>query len=72
MLGLGNSNQANGVKKPIFEIDFGSAPVDKWESSLVSLTVESGLAPFADVAEIIITNNAAAPGIAVGDTGSIS
>ncbi|HEX7242830.1 MAG TPA: hypothetical protein VF263_21255, partial [Longimicrobiaceae bacterium] len=45
---------------------------DPWKDSLVSLVVECGLAPSADVAEIELSPHAEAPTVALGDEGSLS
>jgi phage protein D len=49
----------------------GSGADDPWLQSIVRLTVEAGLAPFADVAEIYLAADSRAPSVAVGDEGSI-
>ncbi|MBV9773310.1 MAG: hypothetical protein JO040_05140 [Gemmatimonadetes bacterium] len=76
------------VRRPVFEVAFGGGGGglgglagaaaalggggDPWKASLVSVTVECGLAPFADVAEIELSPDPQAPTVALGDEGSIS
>lgn len=75
-----------GVRRPSFEIAFGgggglgglasavagAAGGDPWAKSLVSVTVDAGLAPSVDVAELVFASGADAPSLAVGDEGTIS
>src|SRR5690349_11859964 len=61
---------APSVRRPAFEVQFGSASAEDWGQALVGFTVELGTAPFVDAAEI----HAAAtrgPTAASGDTGTI-
>jgi phage protein D len=51
-------------------IDLGTA--DAWQDHLVSLSVETGLAPFVDMAEFVVATGSQAPSVAVGDAGTIS
>jgi len=55
----------------VFEIDLGG-DAEQWKNALVSLTVESGLAPFVDVAVLHFAPGADAPEVATGDTGTIA
>ena len=58
------------VRRPLFSIGLGGR-TDEWAQSLVSLTVEAGLAPFADAATLHLVGAAPAPDVAVGDSGSV-
>lgn len=46
--------------------------VDPWQRSVTAVVVESGLAPFVDVADVSLSADTQAPPVAVGDEGSIS
>jgi prophage tail gpP-like protein len=60
------------VRRPALEVSFGSGSADDWAAALVSVSVEAGLAPSVDVAEVVLAAGPAAPSVAVGDPGSIS
>jgi hypothetical protein len=45
---------------------------DPWLRAVVSVMVESGLAPFVDVAHVSLSADAQAPPVAIGDEGSIA
>ncbi len=62
---------APAVRKPEFEVQFGSGSADDWAKALVGFSVESGFAPWVDAAEIYIAS-ATGPSTAPKDTGSIS
>jgi phage protein D len=46
--------------------------VDAWKQHVLALTVEMGLAPFVDVAELVLAAGPGAPPAAVGDAGTIA
>lgn len=48
----------------------GEGP-DPWAAGLVSVTVEVGLAPFVDVAQVELAPGGNAPAVAMGDAGSV-
>ena len=64
------SSAPPAVRKPVFEVRFGSPSADDWAHALVGFTVETGFAPFADFAEIY-TASAHGPSASPGDAGSI-
>jgi len=66
------TGSVNGVRRPVLEIRFGSGSVDDWVQSIVSLSVQLGLAPSVDVAEVYLDGGAQAPSAGVGDTGDVS
>jgi hypothetical protein len=59
------------VRRPLCSVDFGGN-ADKWKNALVSLSVESGMAPFVDVATLQVATGTIAPAVATADTGSIA
>ena len=59
------------VRKPVFEVQFGSPSADDWAHALVEFSVHSGSAPWVDTAEIYVAS-AQAPASAPGDAGSVS
>ena len=63
-------NASPAVRRPLFSVDLGGS-ADEWAQSLVSLTVEAGLAPFADAATLYLAEEASAPDVAVEDSGNI-
>lgn len=76
-----------GVRKPTFEIAFGGGGGlggmaaaaagalggggDPWSQHLLSVTVDAGMAPSVDVAEVVFAAGPDAPSVAVGDEGTI-
>jgi phage protein D len=58
------------VRHPSFSVSLGGS-VDEWGQTLVSLTVEAGLAPFVDVATIHLADVVSAPSVVVADSGTI-
>ncbi|HEY5865034.1 MAG TPA: hypothetical protein VI542_05705 [Candidatus Tectomicrobia bacterium] len=50
----------------------GAGGTDPWQAHVVSLTLEAGCAPGVDAVEIMLSPGAAAPQVAIGDTGSVS
>lgn len=62
---------APAVRKLVFEAQFGSGSKDDWTQALVAFSVEAGLAPFADVAEVRLATDRG-PSCAPGDLGSLS
>ncbi len=60
------------VRKPAFELSFGSAGADDWARALASVRVEAGLAPAVDAAEIVLSARDDAPAVALEDTGGVS
>lgn len=70
LLGLGSSSP--GFRRPTLEVSFGSGSADDWQQAIVSVMVELGLAPSADVVEVRLSGSSPAPDPAVGDSGSVS
>jgi len=60
------------LRKPVLEVSLGSAGAKDWASAVMSATVEAGLAPGVDAAELVVTASADTPTVAVGDTGTVS
>ena len=60
------------VRKPAFTVSFGSASSDDWAKSLASVSVEAGLAPAVDVAEVVFSSRDDAPKVSLGQTGSVA
>jgi phage protein D len=63
---------APAVRKPAFSVSFGSGSTDEWARSLATVTVEAGLAPAVDAAEVVLSSRDDAPKAALADTGSVS
>ncbi|MBI9093055.1 MAG: hypothetical protein JEZ12_27910 [Desulfobacterium sp.] len=81
----GNNEAGDFVRRPAFEVNFGSGGTaggltagvglgadDHWASSVVRLNVEMGQAPFVDVVTVEIAANRDAPEVALDDPGTIS
>src|SRR5512134_1042749 len=68
----GGSGNAGGVLESAGSaLGLAGGSDDPWAAALVSLTVEMALAPEVDVAVLHLANEARAPQVAVGDTGTI-
>ena len=63
---------APAVRKPAFSLSFGSGSADDWARSLATVSVEAGLAPAVDVAEVVLSSGGGAPTAALADTGTVS
>ena len=63
---------APAVRKPAFSVSFGSGSTDDWARSLATVSVDAGLAPAVDVAEVVLSSRDDAPKAALADTGSVS
>jgi phage protein D len=63
---------APAVRKPAFSLSFGSGSTDDWARSLATVSVEAGLAPAVDAAEVVLSSRDDAPKVALGDTGDVS
>lgn len=64
---------SSAVRRPVLEAGFGAgADVGLWKRHIVSLTLEFGLAPFADVVVVCLSGSEEAPTVAVDDPGTIS
>jgi len=48
------------------------ASQDPWQRNLVSVTLQLGLAPCVDMAELLLSADDQAPSVAIGDTGTVS
>lgn len=67
------SSSGSAVRRPVLEAGFGAGvDVDVWKRHVVSITVESGLAPFADEVVVCLSGGGEAPAVAVDDPGTIS
>jgi hypothetical protein len=53
-------------------LGLGGGSTNAWKQFVISITVETGLAPFVDAAEIDLAAGPQAPTVSVGDAGSIS
>jgi len=60
------------VRKPAFAIAFGSGSAADWARTLESVSVEAGLAPAVDAAEVVVAARGDAAAAALGDTGHVS
>jgi phage protein D len=65
----GSSSAA--VRRPLYSISFGDGGADVWAQAVVSVVVETGLTPFADVVTLFLAGGASAPGVALGDSGTV-
>ena len=63
---------APSVRKPAFSLSFGSGSTDDWARSLATVSVDAGLAPAVDVAEVVLSSRDDAPKVALADTGDVS
>ena len=63
---------APAVRKPAVSLSFGSGSTDDWARSLSTVSVDAGLAPGVDAAEVVFSSRGDAPTVALGDTGSVS
>jgi phage protein D len=59
------------VRVPGLEVSFGGASADDWAAALVSVTVEAGVAPAVDAADIVLAAGAGVE-VALGDAGSVA
>lgn len=77
----------SAVRRPVFEVAFNGGgapggliaavgleqgPDDPWARSVVTVTVESGLAPFVDIATVEFAADEEAPQVSLDDEGTIS
>ncbi|MGZ4334858.1 MAG: contractile injection system protein, VgrG/Pvc8 family [Gaiellaceae bacterium] len=60
------------VRKPAFELAFGSGSADDWALALAEVSVEAGLAPAVDAASVVLAARDDAPSAALTDTGHVS
>lgn len=60
------------VRKPAFELSFGSGSTDDWARALAEVAVEAGLAPAVDAASVLLAARDDAPSASLGDTGHVS
>lgn len=84
---MGGGSAAPAVRRPTFEVSFGGGGLggglaagaaalgvggaDPWKQSVVSVSVESGLAPSVDGMKVSFAAGEGAPSAAVGDEGSV-
>jgi hypothetical protein len=66
-----DSRSSTAVRRPLSSIGFGDGGADVWARSVVSVVVEVGLAPFADVVTLFVADGASAPGVIPGDSGTV-
>jgi len=73
MVSLPFDTQSNPptVRRPTFTINLGSDGADAWAETLLSLTAAVGLAPAVDAVKIQIADDARAPSVELGDSGSV-
>lgn len=69
--GLGAAGGAVAGAGAALGLDGGGGS-DAWQRAAVSIVVESGVAPFADVADIVLAADSQAPSVGVGSAGDIS
>jgi phage protein D len=59
------------VRRPSFSISFGDGGAEVWAQALVSVVVEAGRAPFADVVTVFLASEESAPDVTLGDSGTV-
>jgi phage protein D len=59
------------VRVPGLEVAFGGASASEWAAALVGVSVECGVAPAVDAAEVVLSAGAAVA-VALADTGSVA
>src|SRR5688500_18934963 len=69
--GGGGGGALGGLASVASSLGLTGGARDPWKESLVTLSVESGLAPRLDLLEIVLSGNSQAPAVAVGDTGTV-
>jgi hypothetical protein len=69
---LGAGTAAPAVRRPVFEVRIGTAPASQWKEAVVSFTVEAGLAPAVDAAEVFVSPLKDAPSASLDDSAAIS
>ena len=71
-LTLTGASSTPAVRRPVLEVSFGNDSADDWAQAIVSMSVETGLAPMVNAAEIILSADTQTPDVAIDDTGSVS
>jgi hypothetical protein len=66
------SAAAPAVRKPAFEVSFGSGSADDWARALESITVEAGFAPAVDTVDVVLAARSDAPSVSLDDSGTVS
>ena len=69
---LGGGGSTPSVRRPAFEVQIGSGSAKDWAGALISFSVEAGLAPAVDAAEIYASPLSDAPAAALADAATIS
>lgn len=69
-LSLFGAPAAPAVRRPAFELSFGSATAAEWARAVVSVELETGLAPAVDA--LVVVLGTGAPAVGVGDEGRVS
>ncbi len=72
ILSLSGNDSVASVRRPAIEINFGSGSQEDWQKTLAFLSIECGMAPFVDVAEIHLSTDPRAPSVEMEDSGGIS
>ncbi|MDQ4043678.1 MAG: contractile injection system protein, VgrG/Pvc8 family [Actinomycetota bacterium] len=67
-----DTGSVHAVRRPVFEVSFGSGSPDDWGQNVASVTVQAGLTPSVGVVEVYLDGGDQAPATAVGDSGSVS
>jgi phage protein D len=67
-----SGSAAPAVRRPAFEVAFGGGSADDWARALESVSVEAGLAPAVDAAEVVLAARDDAPSPALDDVGHVS
>ncbi|MGH2543751.1 MAG: hypothetical protein ACRDIB_13185, partial [Ardenticatenaceae bacterium] len=68
---FGSDGAPPSVRRPQFVVQVSDAGAEEWAEALVSVRVEMGLAPAVDAVTLHVANEARAPGVAVGDEGTV-
>jgi len=66
-----NGRSSAAIRRPVYSISFGGSGADVWAQALVSVMVEAGLAPFADVVTLFLAGGTSAPDVTLGDSGTV-
>src|SRR5262245_43063760 len=70
---LGSSGpSAPSVRRPVFEIEIGSAGAKEWQQAVVSFTVESSIAPAVDSMQVLSSPLSDAPSASLRDDANVS
>jgi phage protein D len=69
---LGGAASAVAGAAAALGVDLAGGATDPWQEATAAITLEAGVAPFADRLVIDLADDARAPSVALGDVGSVS